>query len=172
MVILACSPPAGPRHSPASVLNPAFFEATRACVTRRRQDEGHPKSTARLVVEIRRNALVDRGEDRKNSRHASRCGIDRPCDRTGASAMSEVQANAAQVELDADPLVGTVINGRFRIVRQIARGGMSRVYFATQAPLGRPVAVKVLRSDRDVRGETGGTFGQRFLQEAGILAKL
>jgi serine/threonine protein kinase len=43
-----------------------------------------------------------------------------------------------------DPLIGRVINDRYRIVAMIARGGMGKVYRAEQAPLGREVALKVL----------------------------
>jgi serine/threonine-protein kinase len=43
-----------------------------------------------------------------------------------------------------DPLIGRVINDRFRVVSLIARGGMGKVYRAEQAPLGREVALKVL----------------------------
>ncbi len=46
-----------------------------------------------------------------------------------------------------DPLVGTVVAGRYRIVRRLAAGGMGVVYEATQEPLGRRVAVKVIRGD-------------------------
>src|SRR5688572_15016308 len=69
-----------------------------------------------------------------------------------------------------DPLVGSVINGKFHILRAIARGGMGRIYYATQAPLDRPVALKVVQTDG--ANEETSKFAQRFLQEASILAKL
>jgi eukaryotic-like serine/threonine-protein kinase len=69
-----------------------------------------------------------------------------------------------------DPLVGSVINGKFHILRSIARGGMGRIYYATQAPLDRPVALKVVRAD--VGNQDQANFLARFLQEASILAKL
>lgn len=68
-----------------------------------------------------------------------------------------------------DPLIGTVINGRFHIHRVIARGGMGRVYYATQEPLGRPVALKVVRDDP---GAGATQPNERFLVEADILARL
>lgn len=69
-----------------------------------------------------------------------------------------------------DPLVGTVVNGKFEILSLIAQGGMSRVYRASQLPLERPVALKVVRTHPD--DDTDSQFSRRFLQEASILAKL
>ncbi|MBN1608441.1 MAG: protein kinase [Polyangiaceae bacterium] len=52
----------------------------------------------------------------------------------------------ASAKRGADRLVGTVVGGRYRIVRQIAQGGMGIVYAAEQqlGGLVREVAVKVL----------------------------
>jgi serine/threonine protein kinase len=73
---------------------------------------------------------------------------------------------------DVDVLEGTVINGKFRVVSLLATGGMGRIYRAEQAPLGRVVAVKVLRTPT-VASETIATeFRKRFFREASILAKL
>lgn len=69
-----------------------------------------------------------------------------------------------------DPLVGTVVNGKYRVHSAIARGGMGRIYYATQQPLDRPVALKVVQGDGDHEHES--QFLKRFLQEASILAKL
>lgn len=69
-----------------------------------------------------------------------------------------------------DPLLGTLINGKFRIERAIARGGMGRIYYGTQAPLDRPVALKVVKAD--TVNEEDSQFLKRFLLEASILAKL
>ena len=46
-----------------------------------------------------------------------------------------------------DPMIGLLVNGKFRIDRAIARGGMGRIYYAIQAPLDRPVALKVVKAD-------------------------
>jgi serine/threonine protein kinase len=69
-----------------------------------------------------------------------------------------------------DPLVGSVVNGKYKVLSAIARGGMGRIYYATQVPLERPVALKVVQADGDHEHES--QFLKRFLQEASILAKL
>ncbi len=69
-----------------------------------------------------------------------------------------------------DPLIGALVNGKYRVQSAIARGGMGRIYYATQVPLERPVALKVVQGDGDNENES--QFLKRFLQEASILAKL
>jgi serine/threonine-protein kinase len=61
-----------------------------------------------------------------------------------------------------DSLIGQVIDGRYRISRQIAVGGMGVVYEAKHAKIGRSVAVKVLH--REMAGDT--EVVGRFLNEA------
>lgn len=43
-----------------------------------------------------------------------------------------------------DPVVGLVLENRYRVERRLARGGMSTVYEGTDLRLDRPVAVKVM----------------------------
>jgi serine/threonine-protein kinase len=68
-----------------------------------------------------------------------------------------------------DPLVGKVIDQRYRLVSLIARGGMGKVYKAEQTQLGRTVAIKLLEIGQ---GEQDAEFRQRFLLEASTCARL
>ena len=69
-----------------------------------------------------------------------------------------------------DPLVGRVINDRFKVLSIIARGGMGKVYKAEQAPLGRIVALKVLQPNYN--GDSDPEFHKRFFLEASLVSKL
>lgn len=66
-----------------------------------------------------------------------------------------------------DRLCGTQL-GDFRLDALIGRGGVARVYRATQVSLDRPVAVKVL----ELTEETPPDAEQRFLREATLLGNL
>jgi serine/threonine protein kinase len=79
------------------------------------------------------------------------------------------EAEVGREDPSEDPFVGTLLNGRFQIVKRIARGGMASVYFATQVPLSRHVAIKVVRC---VNPGSEEDFRRRFLREASILAQL
>lgn len=67
-----------------------------------------------------------------------------------------------------DPLVGRVLDGRYRVAARIARGGMATVYRATDARLDRVVAVKVMHPGL---GDDAG-FARRFVREARSAARL
>ena len=69
-----------------------------------------------------------------------------------------------------DPLLGRTINGRYKIVSLVARGGMGKVYKAEQQPLGRICALKVLNPRYE--GDRDPEFGKRFFLEAATAAKL
>ncbi|MCB9765649.1 MAG: protein kinase [Alphaproteobacteria bacterium] len=71
----------------------------------------------------------------------------------------------------ADPLIGRVLDGRYRILTMIAKGGMGRIYKAEQQPLNRIVALKVLSVPPTDAGR-GEDFRQRFYREASICSKL
>ncbi len=68
----------------------------------------------------------------------------------------------------SDPVVGAVLEGRYRLEERLARGGMSTVYAATDLRLHRTVAVKVM-ADHLVHDPT---FVDRFIREARAAAML
>ncbi|MFI9362958.1 Stk1 family PASTA domain-containing Ser/Thr kinase [Kitasatospora sp. NPDC053057] len=67
-----------------------------------------------------------------------------------------------------DPLIGTVLDNRYRVEQRIATGGMSTVYKGTDTRLDRVVALKVMHPQ--LAGDEG--FTARFIREAKSVAKL
>ncbi|MDP9166372.1 MAG: Stk1 family PASTA domain-containing Ser/Thr kinase [Actinomycetota bacterium] len=67
-----------------------------------------------------------------------------------------------------DPLVGRTLEGRYRILDPIARGGMSTVYSAIDERLDRLVAVKVMSAALSA----DPAFSDRFTREARAAARL
>ncbi len=67
-----------------------------------------------------------------------------------------------------DPMIGAVLDSRYRIETAIATGGMSTVYRGLDTRLDRPVAVKVM--DSRYASDTG--FLARFRLEARAVARL
>ncbi|MGO1770161.1 MAG: Stk1 family PASTA domain-containing Ser/Thr kinase [Microbacterium sp.] len=68
----------------------------------------------------------------------------------------------------ADPLVGQLVDGRYRVRSRIARGGMATVYVATDLRLERRVALKVMHAHLS----DDSVFQSRFIQEARSAARL
>jgi serine/threonine-protein kinase len=69
-----------------------------------------------------------------------------------------------------ETLLGATINGRYKILSLIARGGMGKVYKAEQSALGRVCALKVLSPHYD--GAKDPEFHRRFSLEASTASKL
>jgi len=61
-----------------------------------------------------------------------------------------------------DPLIGTVVSERYRIIRKVGEGGMGAVYQAEHALIEKRVALKILFQDLTRRPD----LVARFLQEA------
>ena len=68
----------------------------------------------------------------------------------------------------SDPLVGQLLDGRYRIVARIARGGMATVYEAVDTRLDRVVAVKSMHANL----VDDDDFVARFIREARSAARL
>ena len=67
-----------------------------------------------------------------------------------------------------DPLVGVVLDGRYRVERVVGVGGFGRVYRAQQLNIDAAVAVKVLSFDASQKADQV----RRFQNEASIISKL
>ena len=70
-----------------------------------------------------------------------------------------------------DSLVGQLVDGRYKVVSRIARGGMATVYLATDRRLDREVALKVMHAHL-ADGASGADFISRFRREARAAARL
>ncbi|MBC9729748.1 Stk1 family PASTA domain-containing Ser/Thr kinase [Streptomyces sp. TRM68367] len=67
-----------------------------------------------------------------------------------------------------DPLVGQVLDGRYRVDARIAVGGMATVYRAVDTRLDRVLALKVMHPSL----AADGSFVERFIREAKSVARL
>ena len=81
---------------------------------------------------------------------------------TQASLAAEVAAEPS------DPLLGTVIANRYRVMRKMGEGGMGTVYLAEHVAIEKLVAIKVLLHEYARKAE----LKERFLQEAKAAAKI
>lgn len=70
--------------------------------------------------------------------------------------------------VEADPLIGQVLDGRYRVTEFIGQGGMSLVYKATHMALERTVAIKLLKPE--YLGDVANV--QRFRREAQAASSL
>jgi len=76
--------------------------------------------------------------------------------------------SAVETYQQSDPLVGVVLDGRYRVDTLIATGGMSGVYRGLDLRLDRPVALKIM----DSRYAGDNQFLTRFQREARAVARL
>ena len=65
-----------------------------------------------------------------------------------------------------DPLIGQVLDGRYRVLSLIGKGGMATVYRGVQVSTNREVALKVVREKTTQEGHL------RFLREARAISEL
>lgn len=70
--------------------------------------------------------------------------------------------------MNSGSVVGQTLDGKYKIERELGKGGMGAVYLATHVGTQRPVAVKVIASEFMRRGE----FIERFRREARAAGRL
>jgi serine/threonine protein kinase len=72
------------------------------------------------------------------------------------------------MESTEDPLIGLLIDGRYRIDRPLGEGGMGKVYQATQEILRRKVAIKVLKPEYSVKEDIIARFHREAISASQI----
>ncbi|MEM7435862.1 MAG: hypothetical protein AAF436_11975, partial [Myxococcota bacterium] len=77
----------------------------------------------------------------------------------------EIGTRHSGVSRTADALIGTVIDGRYRVEALLGEGGMGLVYRVTHTKLDKPLAIKVLRSE-NIRDDDVLARFQREAQSA------
>jgi eukaryotic-like serine/threonine-protein kinase len=90
------------------------------------------------------------------------------CDASYDDAIAFCPADGTRTEVShentsPDPLIGTVMDGRYRIEQRIGEGGMGVVYKATHVMLSKPFALKVIRGDQ---AAADASIVERFMREA------
>ncbi len=89
--------------------------------------------------------------------------------RLGAAKHRKLSVDSSQMDATfADPLVGQLLDGRYRVGSRVARGGMATVYLATDTRLDRTVALKIMH--RELASDAD--FVRRFIGEAKSVARL
>ena len=141
---------------------------TRASFSRERWDEVEPLLDAALELEPEeRGAFLDEACRDDPALRADVSALLMACD-LGSTLLAEPAALAyAPLLADPERAMPRVLGGRYRIVREIGRGGMATVYLADDPKHGRQVAVKTLHAD--VARMIGS---ERFAREIEIAAGL
>jgi formylglycine-generating enzyme required for sulfatase activity len=91
-----------------------------------------------------------------------------PPSRLGTVSWPALPATPAPAEQEPVELTGRILPGRFRIERELARGGFGIVYLARQLTVNRDVAIKVLQQDVAPSSDEGRLF-LREIQAVGRL---
>jgi serine/threonine protein kinase len=103
---------------------------------RRAEDRGHERDRRRID---RRDGAVDVPAPGPGGQT-----VVRPDTASGALALSEHQADMPDEAPDHTEVLGSVIDGRYKVLELIGEGGMGRVFLAEHVEIGKRVAVKIL----------------------------
>ncbi|MCW5803151.1 MAG: protein kinase [Deltaproteobacteria bacterium] len=86
-----------------------------------------------------------------------------------AADRSAATALAQQLDEEAEPeLLGTIVDGRYRVIELIGEGGMGKVYLAEHVEIGKRVALKVLHPSYSRMPD----LVERFRREARAASKI
>ncbi len=105
----------------------------------------------------------------EDARFCAHCGLllDRPVVDSVKSGTESVARESARSAL-ADPLIGVLVAGRYRIVEQLGRGGMGVVYKAEHVSIGKLMALKLLTGELTRHAD----HVKRFRREAMMASQL
>ena len=109
----------------------------------------------------------------ENVRFCTSCGtavtrVDTPVSRTSDDRTQVVSAHGAIEPVPFDPMLGRVLESKYKLVARLGEGGMGAVYRATRVHIGDEVAVKVLHT-KFVKEQSAL---ERFRREARAAAML
>ncbi|MEZ4400273.1 MAG: serine/threonine-protein kinase [Kofleriaceae bacterium] len=94
---------------------------------------------------------------------------DHTVDRRQASDRRAATATAPMPEpTDSQPIIGLIIDGRYRVVELVGEGGMGKVYLAEHVDIGKRVALKVLHPSYSRMPD----LVERFRREARAASKI
>jgi serine/threonine-protein kinase len=95
-------------------------------------------------------------------------GAERFCPKDGTRLPGGGTSHRSTIPPARDQLIGSIIQGRYRVIDQLGEGGMGVVYTAEHVEIEKKVALKVLRDDFSKRPEVV----ERFRQEARAASRI
>ncbi len=101
------------------------------------------------------------------TRFCGRCGAEIGKPMTDAMKATD-PSGAHVVDLTGDPLIGRVVDGRYRVQSRIGAGGMGAVYRVEHVGMGKVAAMKVLHPSLSTEAEVV----RRFRREAEAVSRL
>jgi diguanylate cyclase (GGDEF)-like protein len=126
---------------------------------------------AQIAVQVRGVVSEIGGGERSGEAALSRCyGALRTAPVGDVRIISSTDRSTSENDTGAESSLsaGTIVGGTYRVVHELSRGAMGVVYRGEDLGLGRPVAIKVLRSDL----ASDRDLVDRFRAEAAMLASL
>lgn len=145
----------------------AVAPSPEAAVAARRRDSGSRRRLIPRDPDISRTPTEIRPSPHEGVPPARPAGAPAPASRPAASGQQPVVAPPSPGDALVSPVagaiaVGTVLDGKYRLVRLLGKGGVGEVYEAVHELIGLRVAVKLIRFEYASNAE----LNQRFLQEA------